>query len=447
MQPTDCFSFRYIPKIITQGCCMTTFSANKNLPSYRKHKASGRAVVTLSGKDHYLGPYGTEASRHEYDRVILEWLANGRKLCPAEHGKKQLSVNELILQYWNHAKDYYVKNGQPTSEQGTIKSALRPLRRLYGDRSTDDFTPLGLKAVRTQYVSEGLCRATVNRYVSHIKRMFKWAVENELVQVEVWQALQAVSGLKKGRSEAEDYDPIRPVREQAIKAVEPYVSRQVWAMIQLQLCSGMRPGEVTIMRTSDLEIQDDVWIYRPTSHKNEHRGQSREVLLGPNAQVIIKQWIQADLSEFLFSPEEAEQERNALRIKIKSRKAKSSNQRGKRFLGKFYTPASYRRAIKRACEIAFGMPDELRNISDAVKDVPEAEKETVRSDLQEQASEWRKQNCWHPNQLRHNAATEYQNRYGWIVAKALCGHSKAETTQIYAEMDRNVLLEAVRKSG
>jgi hypothetical protein len=47
-------------------------------PKYRKHKASGQAIVTLSGQDHYLGPHGTKASRLEYDRVIAEWIAGGR---------------------------------------------------------------------------------------------------------------------------------------------------------------------------------------------------------------------------------------------------------------------------------------------------------------------------------------------------------------------------------
>jgi hypothetical protein len=44
-------------------------------PKYRKHKASGQAVVTIAGKDHYLGPYGTKASKAEYNRLIGEWMA------------------------------------------------------------------------------------------------------------------------------------------------------------------------------------------------------------------------------------------------------------------------------------------------------------------------------------------------------------------------------------
>lgn len=43
---------------------------NIQLPKYRKHRASGQAEVNLSGKDFYLGPYGTKASRLAYDRLI-----------------------------------------------------------------------------------------------------------------------------------------------------------------------------------------------------------------------------------------------------------------------------------------------------------------------------------------------------------------------------------------
>jgi len=43
-----------------------------NLPRYTRHWPYGQAVVTLSGQDFFLGPYGTHASRREYNRVIPE---------------------------------------------------------------------------------------------------------------------------------------------------------------------------------------------------------------------------------------------------------------------------------------------------------------------------------------------------------------------------------------
>jgi hypothetical protein len=44
------------------------------LPKYRKHKASGQAIVTLAGVDHYLGRHGTKAAKRQYERLIAEWL-------------------------------------------------------------------------------------------------------------------------------------------------------------------------------------------------------------------------------------------------------------------------------------------------------------------------------------------------------------------------------------
>lgn len=50
-------------------------------PNYRKKSAAGRlpqAVVTLNGRDHYLGLDGSKASRVEYDRLVKQWLASDR---------------------------------------------------------------------------------------------------------------------------------------------------------------------------------------------------------------------------------------------------------------------------------------------------------------------------------------------------------------------------------
>ncbi len=51
----------------------------RRVPTYRKHKPSGQAVVTLCGTDFYLGPQNSQTSINEYDRLIAEWLANGRR--------------------------------------------------------------------------------------------------------------------------------------------------------------------------------------------------------------------------------------------------------------------------------------------------------------------------------------------------------------------------------
>ncbi|MCH8840659.1 MAG: hypothetical protein IH831_08305 [Planctomycetes bacterium] len=92
---------------------------SNSVPKYRKHRASGQAVVTLNGRDIYLGPHGTKASKREYDRLTSEWLANGRGLSTGQ--ANDLTVAELLLRYWEYPQGYYRKNGEQTSEVAVIR--------------------------------------------------------------------------------------------------------------------------------------------------------------------------------------------------------------------------------------------------------------------------------------------------------------------------------------
>jgi hypothetical protein len=91
-----------------------------HVPSYRLHKKSGRAVVTLTDavtgkrKDHLLLPHGTPESRAEYGRVLAEWEARGRRLEQA--APMDLTVAELLVRFLRHAEGYYrdPETGEPS---------------------------------------------------------------------------------------------------------------------------------------------------------------------------------------------------------------------------------------------------------------------------------------------------------------------------------------------
>ena len=55
-------------------------AANGKSSAQAVRMTTGQAVVTLCGKDFYLGPYGSSESDEEYDRLIRGWIAHGRKL-------------------------------------------------------------------------------------------------------------------------------------------------------------------------------------------------------------------------------------------------------------------------------------------------------------------------------------------------------------------------------
>src|SRR5262245_11741276 len=95
-------------------------SRRSDLPSYRRHKQSGQAVVTLTDglgnrRDVLLWKYNTAASRREYERVVAEWLAAGRRLPQSRSG--DLTVNELIGAFWPHVEQHYRRpDGTRTKE-------------------------------------------------------------------------------------------------------------------------------------------------------------------------------------------------------------------------------------------------------------------------------------------------------------------------------------------
>jgi len=204
------------------------------IPKLRRHKTHRLGVVTLSGRDHYLGPWPDgqrqppAVVRAEYDRLLNEWLAAGRR----QPGARSLSVNELILAYWQHAETYYRHpDGTPTSERDNVRRALRPLRELYGHTEAAVFGPQALEAVRGRLVQAGRCRAQINKDVARLKRAFRWAAAKGLVPAAVWQGLAALEGLRAGRSAARETAPVRPVADELVEATLPHLTPPVRAMV------------------------------------------------------------------------------------------------------------------------------------------------------------------------------------------------------------------------
>lgn len=440
-------------------------------PRYRRHKPSGRAVVTLSGQDFYLGPHGTKASRREYDRLIAEWLAAGRRLTSPEAESTGCTVSDVMLAYWRYAQAYHVKHGRPTPEQAHIKGFMRTLRCLYGRTPAAEFGPLALKAVRQAFIDADYCRGYVNSQVGRVKRMFKWAVANEMIPVEVHTRLQTVDGLRRGRSAARETEPVKPAPNAYVDGVQPFVSRQVWAMIELQRLTGMRPQEVTTMRGCDVNADGKVWVYKPTEHKTAYRGKERAIYLGPRAQEIVQAFLKSNTAAYLFSPAEAEAERLAARHRDRktsplygNRPGTNKKRKRRRPPADHYTTASYRRAIERGCDLAFApvpgdsepidqFEEAIRERTDAGMRRPAAVR-AVRAECPELSEahdaalkEWRKAHRWHPHQLRHNAATRLRKEFGIEAARVVLGHSSAAVTEIYAEVDKAKAADVMRRIG
>ena len=146
-----------------------------------------------------------------------------------------------------------------------------------------------------------------------------------------------------------------------------------------------------------------LWIYRPTRHKNEHRGHLRAVSLGTAAQAIIAGYLEGRAigdAQPLFSPRRQRDEKfAALRAGRKSKVQPSpkcrKSARPVRVPGERFTSNGIGKAVAKAC---------------AKAEVP----------------------GWTPYQLRHLRGAELRERFSLEHVRAALGHSHASMSAHYA---------------
>jgi hypothetical protein len=71
----------------------------------------------------------------------------------------------------------------------------------------------------------GWCRTLINRNIDRIRRTFRWAASEELVPTSVYESLRTLAGLRKGRTEAREAEPVGPVEDATVDATLNYASR------------------------------------------------------------------------------------------------------------------------------------------------------------------------------------------------------------------------------
>lgn len=386
----------------------------QSVPKYRKHRASGQAVCTINGRDYYLGPYGSKASRIEHDRLISEWLASGRSVsygAPTDG----ITVVELAADYLTYAKSHYGLG--KNSEFHRIAPLTKLLNELYGRTPAVEFGVLQFRAVREQLIQRGWSRTNINASMRRVARMFRWGASEGRLSPSIPQSLAMVPGLRAGKTTANESEPVLPVPDLHVALTLAYLGDVVGDMVRVQRLSGMRPAEVCIMRPCDIDRSGEVWTFTPAVHKTQYRGKRRVVFIGPAAQAILLRYLARDASMHCFRPVDAEMKRRKVLTAARVTPLSCGNSVGsnvkrkpRKAPGECYLPASYNQAIRMACLKAGIKP-------------------------------------WGPNRLRHSFATDVRREHGLEAVQICLGHSRADVSQIYAERDMAKGLEIARKIG
>jgi integrase len=371
--------------------------SHNQVPALRAHKPSGRAVVTLDGKDYYVGPIGSEQAASEYKRLIQVWWSNGRTM---PRVAAAATVGELVTRYRTEYERSHQKRGEPTSQVRRVAIITRELADLFGDLPVARFGSEEVRTLRSCWIdpvpgsvyrTKPVVRTTANAYLGVVVSMFRWGLRRKLVPPEVVVELESVGGLAPGESGVEEPDPVEPVPDPILERVLAHLDPE-WLrdVARLQRLTGMRPMEVLAMRPCDLDRSASVWVYtvHPDWFKVAHKKIKRHVAIGPKGQAILGPYLSAAPGADWY-------------VFRSKRNAKHNRP---------YRRDGYRDRVVLACDCA-GVPR------------------------------------FTPNALRHAGLTEARAKGGLDVAQALGGHTNATMTERYAKVLPEKAIEWARENG
>lgn len=361
-------------------------------PKYRRHTSRDRAFVEYQGKRHYLpGEWKSAESLVAY----REFLRRHDLLQIEASSDKPQSVAAVAGRFLEWAAIAY-----PTgirSEYSNCRCAVQHL--LARDRNTlvQDYGPLRLKALQQQLAHAKKSRNYINAVCARVKRMFKWAVSEELIVPSVYHALATVPGLRRGRSLAVETKPKQPVPWEHVEPILPELSPTVAAMVLMQWHTGVRPQSVCRAKVEQFDRTKDPWEWS-LRHKTEHLGIVLVGFIGPKCQAVLKPFLDGRKpGEYVFQPRH-----------LNGRRAKGFHS--------FYTPQSYLRAIARAI-------DRVNRLRE--QPIPH----------------------WTPHQLRHARATLVRETHGLEAAQAVLGHARLDATQLYAAKQMALARRVASETG
>lgn len=150
-------------------------------------------------------------------------------------------------------------------------------------------------------------RTYINRLMKYVRRMFKWAASESLCPGSIYQDLATVEPLKRGRTSARENPPVVAVPREKVMATLPFLSPVVASMVEFQLLTGCRPGEVCQLKPKMVSRAEEVWQITLENHKTAHHGKLRTIYVGPKAQDILLPYLSRDEDLPCFSPRESEQ--------------------------------------------------------------------------------------------------------------------------------------------
>ncbi len=377
----------------------------------RYHTTRGYFFAYSQGRQIYLGKDAKLAELRRQE-LIAESIARQREALnrpPIDSNTQNiLLLDEAIGAFLAH----FTKGNYDRSDTALCQRSMGLLSNFCGSKIIHNFKTQDYLDFRAHLMSitdhrgKKFSRNYLNKLTKMVKRLFKYCAQNDHCTVEQYNKLALIQNLEYGKGGIE-LNARQGVPDSTVEACLPFMQPMIADMVRLQMLSGMRPCELSILTHAQISRpghiviiprtnrpltpvthdQTTVWFYLPVVHKNTARSKPKVICFGPRCQTILAPYLANPTSEYIFD----------------GRLLKSRRSTQRRLP---YTSVElYRDEIHRA----------VQRHNKAHPDSP----------LED----------WTPYQLRHAAAQAYSEAYGRDTAAAVLGHDGLDTISVYVTQE------------
>ena len=210
----------------------------------------------------------------------------------------------VVDDYMENRRDYYTgPDGVQTKSVLMIEVIMKRLVGEFGDLPIKKFSPQTMKQFQRHCIEDDLARSTINAYRQQVLAFLEWCASEQVIPVEIYQAVRTVKALRKNRGGAREAKPVGPVAPADVFRLHRFIRPVFYKLARLHMHTGARPGELINLRPMDIDQRGDVWIVKPEAHKTAYLGKERLIAFGPRCQAILRELME-DLPAFsyIFSP-------------------------------------------------------------------------------------------------------------------------------------------------
>jgi integrase/recombinase XerC len=168
------------------------------------------------------------------------------------------NVEELFTQF----EEYLTRSGLASTTIVNYLADLRTFARWYADvkraaSSMLELTPDDMREYRRHMqTNEGWTPATINRRLQAVRKFYTFAVETGLARSNPASEVRLIAMPETNSPRALDPEEAASLLE-AVQGGRPSLVRRDYAIIQLLLQTGIKLGELTSLRLSDVQLLDD----------------------------------------------------------------------------------------------------------------------------------------------------------------------------------------------